>query len=137
MIRKILSAAMIAASLGGIGAATPAAAAIPIIVQIAPPAPRYEVVPAPRHGYVWAPGYWNWRNERHQWVAGAWVRDRPGYRYQETRWEERDGRWHMQRGNWKRHDLDRDGIPDKKDSDRDGDGVRNRDDRYPDNPRRN
>lgn len=33
-------------------------------------------------------------------------------------------------------DRDRDGIPNSVDRDRDGDGVRNRADRRPDNPRR-
>ena len=76
------------------------------------------------------------RNERHQWVAGSWARDRPGYKYHETKWEQHDRGWHMERGNWKRHDKDHDGIPNKKDKDRDGDGVSNRNDRQPDNPRR-
>ena len=35
-----------------------------------------------------------------------------------------------------RHDLDRDGIPNRYDRDRDGDGVPNRYDRRPDNPYR-
>ena len=136
MIRKILAAAMIAASLGSIGVATPAAA-VTIYVLTAPPPMRVETVPAPRRGYTWSPGYWNWRNERHQWVAGSWVRDRPGYKYHETKWEQHDRGWHMERGNWKRHDADHDGIPNKKDKDRDGDGVSNRNDRQPDNPRHN
>ena len=123
MIRKILTAAMIAASLGGIAVATPAAA-LNIYVQTAPPPARYEVVPDERRGYTWAPGYWNWRNERHQWVAGSWVHDRPGYRYHEAKWEQHDKGWQMNRGGWKRHDRDGDGVPDRQD-------------RHPDNPRRN
>jgi hypothetical protein len=31
-----------------------------VIVGVAPPAARVEVVPAPRVNYVWAPGYWRW-----------------------------------------------------------------------------
>ncbi len=31
-----------------------------INIGVAPPTPRYEVVPAPRAGYVWAPGSWDW-----------------------------------------------------------------------------
>ncbi len=27
-------------------------------VEVVPPPPRVEVVPEPRPGYVWAPGYW-------------------------------------------------------------------------------
>ena len=121
MIKKTLLATLFAASLGGIAA--PAAAAVDVFVQVAPPAPRYEVVPAPRYGYTWAPGYWDWRGHRHVWVSGRWVRERPGYYYNHSRWVERDGGWYMQRGNWARGDRDRDGVP-------------NYADRAPDNPRR-
>ena len=120
MIRKILLAAMIAASLGTI--ATEATAAI--VVQVAPPPPREEAIPSPRRGHVWAPGHWEWRKHRHQWVRGTWIRERRGYHYTAPAWMERDGRWHMERGSWRR-------------GDRDGDGVSNRQDRAPDNPRRN
>jgi hypothetical protein len=135
MMKKTLLATLFAASLGA--TAVPAAATVDIILQVAPPEVRYEAVPAPRRGYTWAPGYWDWRGNRHVWVSGSWVRDRPGYYYRSSRWVERDGRWHMQRGNWARGDRDRDGIPNSADRDRDGDGVRNRADRAPDNPRRN
>ncbi len=60
----------------GLGsAAMPAAAEVSISINlgVAPPAPRYEVVPAPRAGYAWAPGYWHWENERHVWSQGRWI----------------------------------------------------------------
>ncbi len=120
MIKKILFTAMIAASVGGI--ATPAAAAV--YIQVAPPERQVEVVPAPRHGYVWAPGYWNWRGNHHVWAKGTWVRERRGYAYHSPNWVERNGRWSMERARWAR-------------ADRDGDGVPNSMDRHPDNPRRN
>lgn len=120
MIKKVLFVSMMAASVGGI--AIPAAAAI--YVQVAPPEMRVEAVPAPRRGYVWAPGYWNWRGNHHVWAKGTWVRERPGYAYHSPNWVERNGRWSMQSARWAR-------------SDRDGDGVPNRVDRQPDNPRRN
>jgi len=135
MIKKILLAAMVATSLGSI--ATPAAAAVDIVVQLAPPPLRAERLPPPRRGYVWVPGHWNWNGQRHVWVRGVWLAERRGYRYAHPTWEERDGRWHMQRGRWMRGDRDRDGIPDRRDRDRDGDGVSNRRDRRPDDPRRN
>ncbi|MEK6244002.1 MAG: hypothetical protein AABM33_05820 [Pseudomonadota bacterium] len=120
MIRKTIAAAILAASFGSI--ATPASAQI--IVRVAPPEPRVEVVPAPRAGRLWVPGYWDWKGKRHHWVKGNWVRERRGYQYVQPNWAERDGRWHMTRGNWRR-------------GDRDGDGVPNRQDRAPNNPRRN
>ena len=36
-------------------------------VNVRPPAPRVVVVPAPRVGYAWAPGYWRWNGA--QWSA--------------------------------------------------------------------
>lgn len=71
-----------------------------IIVQIGPPAPRIEVVPAARAGYDWVPGYWGWQHSHHVWIAGHWVRERHGYHYVPHRWEERDGRWHLHDGYW-------------------------------------
>lgn len=120
MLKKLLFAAMLAAST--IGLAPPAVARY-VVVQTAPPPLRVEAVPAPRVGYVWVPGYWDWRGHRHVWVGGLWVRHRPGYRYYKPRWVERGGRWSLERGRWGR-------------GDRDHDGVANRRDRYPNNPHR-
>lgn len=119
MIRKVLLAAILAASFTGI--ATTASAQI--VVRVAPPSPRAEVVPQLRRGHVWVAGHWDWRNRNHQWVKGHWIRERRGYQYSQPAWMERDGRWHMQRGVWRR-------------GDRDGDGVPNRQDRAPDNSNR-
>ena len=120
MIRKTILAAMFAASIGT--AATSASAVV--YVRVAPPEPRVEVMPEPRRNRTWVAGHWEWQNRRHVWVAGHWVRDRPGHRYNQPAWAERDGRWYMTRGNWARGDAD-------------GDGVRNSQDRAPNNPRRN
>lgn len=121
LLRKTLLVALVAAgSVGAVVVPAPAAASAGVYVQIAPPAPRYEVIPAPRHGYVWVPGYWDWRGHHHVWVRGVWVRERVGYRYRPHQWVEHDGRWAFNRGGW---DRDRDGIPDRYD-------------RHPNNPHR-
>ena len=145
--RKLLLAALAVSSIGI--APLPASAAVDLYVNIAPPAPRYEVMPAPREGYVWHPGYWDWRGDRHYWRKGYWVRERPGYYWHPSRWESNDGRWVMRQGGWHREryayydgrgrgngDRDRDGVPNKYDRDRDNDGVPNRYDDSPNNPRR-
>jgi len=80
-------------------------------IQTAPPAPRYEVVPAPRHGYVWVSGYWGWNGHRHVWHRGGWVKERRGYVYNQPAWVEHDGRWEFRRGAWARGDNDHDGVP--------------------------
>ena len=86
-------------------------------------APRYEVVPAARPGYLWTPGYWDYRRGRHYWVGGTYVRERRGYVYAQPAWEQRGGAWHFNRGGWNRGDRDHDGVP-------------NRFDNHPDNPYR-
>ena len=94
--RNMLLCAMFA--LGSV--ALPAAAQISINIGIAPPPLQYEVVPAPRSGYTWAPGYWQWQNERHVWATGRWVAERPGSYWVADRWEPRDGRHYYQPGRW-------------------------------------
>ncbi|MFL6672500.1 MAG: YXWGXW repeat-containing protein [Massilia sp.] len=101
-----------------------------IIVHKAPPSPKHETAPAARRGYEWAPGYWNWNGRRYAWVKGHWERTRPGYAYQRSEWVRGNDGWHLDRGGW-RH-----GEPAVTARDRDGDGVRNRDDRRPDNSNR-
>lgn len=120
-LRKSLLAVLCAASLGGICVPMAASADVGVYFNTAPPPARFEAVPAPRRGYVWAPGYWNARNNRHVWQAGHWERERKGYRYNQPRWTQRDSRWHFERGGWNR-------------GDRDGDGVPNALDRAPNNP---
>ena len=113
-MKKALASMLIAA--GTIGAlATPLSSVADVGAQwnYGPPLPaRYESGPAPRHGYVWVPGYWDWRGHHRVWVNGGWVRERPSYAYQRGRWDHVRGR-----------DSDRDGVPD-------------RFDRYPYNPYR-
>jgi hypothetical protein len=106
-----------------------------IVVRSAPPAPKYERVPAPRRGYVWAPGHWEWRGHRHQWMPGFWIADRPGYAYAPAAWARRDGGWYLESARWTPVNG-RDRYDRGHDRDRDGDGVPNRYDRAPDNSRR-
>lgn len=80
----------------------PAAAQIGlnVFVDTAPPAARYESIPAPRSGHVWAPGYWNWDGNRHVWIAGHWEIERRGYQYQRSEWSRADDGWRLNRGGW-------------------------------------
>jgi hypothetical protein len=96
-----------------------------VVIGSAPPPPMYERAPAPRHGYVWAPGYWQWSGHRHNWVQGQWLAARQGYAYASPSWHQRDGRWYMEPGRWNTYgpdrgrvafyDRDRDGVPDRYD----------------------
>ena len=86
----------------------------------APPPPRREAAPRARPGKAWVAGHWEWRGQRHVWAPGHWVKARHGHQYRQSQWSQNDGRWQMRGGGW----------------DRDGDGVSNRHDRYPNNPYR-
>jgi hypothetical protein len=148
------------ASFAALSVPTVASAAVSIYFQSAPPPVRYERVPAPRRGYAWINGYWDVHRNRHVWNSGHWERARVGYHYAQPTWLKNNRRWELQRGEWRRGDRDRDGIPNRYerdrggtpnryegdwdrdgvpnrvDHDRDGDGVTNRRDDSPDNPRR-
>jgi len=142
----------------GMGSAH-AQAVIGFSVKVAPPPIQVEVAPVARVGYQWVPGHWQWRPALGQyvWVRGRQVAVRTGYVYAAPRWVQVGGQWEYRNGgyipeaSWKRgvRDIDRDGIPDRwdadkdgagvrnsRDRDRDGDGIRNRNDRNPDNRNR-
>ncbi len=127
LIRKTLVSIVLAtATLGAASLlmSTEAAARHDVYIRVAPPVQYVEAVPSYRSGYVWVPGYWDWRADRHGgrhvWVEGSWLRERHGYAYRPHRWVDNGGHWVQERGHW----------------DRDGDGVPNRYDRYPNNPYR-
>ena len=92
----------------------------PAYVMPPPPPPRYERVPAARRGMVWSQGHWEWRGQRYAWVPGQWMRVRHGQHWRQPQWSQHGGRWQFEHGRW---DRDRDGVP-------------NRYDRHPNNPRR-
>jgi WXXGXW repeat (2 copies) len=122
-LKQLLIAGLFVGTLAGIGAPGVANAAPDVYLNIAPPPPRSEVIPGPRRGYVWVPGYWAARGHRHVWMAGHWEVARRGYNYVPPVWVQRDNRWFLDRGGWRRGDRDRDGVP-------------NRFDRAPNNPNR-
>jgi hypothetical protein len=128
--RKLLLGALVASSLGIIP--LQASAGFRLSPHTPPPPPREEVIPAPRHGYVWAPGYWDHAHGRYHWVRGHWIRERRGMYWHPDRWENRDGHWVLERGGWHRERWERERLAERRD--RDGDGVPNRFDRAPDNP---
>ena len=75
-------------------------AGVNVDIDIAPPAPREEVVPAARAGFVWAPGYWNYNGHKHDWVGGHWEKEHHGQHYVPARWEQHDNHWRLQQGHW-------------------------------------
>jgi WXXGXW repeat (2 copies) len=100
MRTKLLSAALAVALLASPVAAS---AQVEVGVTIAPPAVRYEPVPPPRAGWVWAPGYWRWVNGQYAWYRGHWIVARPGYRWVVGAWAPRGPRWYYAPGHWVRY----------------------------------
>ena len=114
-LRKTLVTAICVGSLAGISVPLAAHAEVGVYFNVAPPAPRYEAVPAPRVGYVWAPGYWDLRGNRHVWRPGHWERHRKGYYFDAPAWVQNGDRWELHRGRWNRGDRDNDGVPNGRD----------------------
>jgi len=101
--KKILLAAMIASPLlMALPLQSAQAQVFDLRIGTPPPPPRVVEVPAPRPGYVWTPGYWNWEGHRHVWHEGVWVRERRGYHYVAPAWEPVDGQYGFRRGHWER-----------------------------------
>ena len=138
-IRKTLVSALFAAgTIAGVAAPTASMAQLDIYLNFGPPAAVYEPIPAPRSGYIWQGGHWNWDGNQHVWNGGSWHAARPGYRYNAPHWVQNNGRWSYQASRW---DRDGDGIRNSRDAtpdgrntswDRDGDGIRNSRDATPD-----
>lgn len=98
-IRNLLLSVSLAAG----AFAAPAYAQISFNINVAPPAPQYEVVPAIAPGQVWAPGYWGWSGDRHVWIRGRPIMQRTGYKWAPDRWEQRNGSYYRTSGHWE-HD---------------------------------
>ena len=73
-----------------------------VIIEIAPPPDRVEVVPVQRRGYTWAPGYWRWQRGQHVWVGGHTMRMRTGYAWTPDRWNDVGNRHEFKTGHWTR-----------------------------------
>jgi WXXGXW repeat (2 copies) len=73
-----------------------------IVVTQAPPAAQAEVVlaqPTPNH--VWIAGYWTWRDNQYEWMAGHWeLPPSPNATWVAPRWEPENGAYRFYEGYW-------------------------------------
>ena len=74
-----------------------------IDIDFGPPPQRYEPLPPPRHGHVWAPGYWQAVGHHHEWVPGRWIEARRDHAWIADRWTPAGKRWRYEAGHWERH----------------------------------
>jgi hypothetical protein len=101
MKRTLTLAALITLGMGAIAPLTASAQTdLRVVINTAPPTPRFESAPPARSGYVWAPGYWNWEQNRHVWSAGHWERARDGYRYERAEWQHDGDAYRLRQGGW-------------------------------------
>jgi WXXGXW repeat (2 copies) len=98
--KALLLGLVIAAS--AVAAPTMASAGVVVDIDVAPPPVRVETVPEPRVGFVWAPGFWEWRDGRHVWMPGHYIHERRGYHWVPDHWDQRGPHWHHERGHWER-----------------------------------
>jgi len=72
------------------------------VITQAPPAMQQEVVlaqPSPQH--VWLPGYWTWRNDRYEWMAGHWeLPPSSSTAWIAPRWEQQGNAYKFYEGYW-------------------------------------
>jgi hypothetical protein len=85
---------------GGFGASSVGFAAPGIEADVPPPPARDERSPAPRDGYVWAPGYWDWTGHAYSWVSGRFIFQHRGAHWVADRWDQVDSHWRHVAGHW-------------------------------------
>ena len=102
--KKTLVSLLVAAGMIGAVALPMSSASAQDVIYImtAPPPMRAEVVQVQPAGYMWAPGYWDYRGNNYVWVDGERMRVVDGYTYRQHRWVERDGRWSREQARWDR-----------------------------------
>ncbi|HEY8993810.1 MAG TPA: YXWGXW repeat-containing protein [Lacunisphaera sp.] len=74
-----------------------------VVVVQAPPAVQQEAVTArPSSDHVWIAGYWTWRDNRYEWIAGRWeVPPHSSATWIAPRWERlSDGTYRFYEGYW-------------------------------------
>ena|SRR5688500_11448965 len=73
-----------------------------IVVMQAPPAAQQETpTQRPSANHVWVPGFWTWRNNQYQWMAGHWeVPPRVGAVWIPPRWQQEGASWRFFEGYW-------------------------------------
>ena len=88
-------------TIGALAAPIVASAEESITTSLSPPPARIENV-KPREGFVWAPGYWEWRHRSYHWVTGSYIFERRRHHWIADQWKQEGGQWHYLRGRWER-----------------------------------
>ena len=99
-IHLSLLTALNLSTIAAIALSTPSAGA-ETTSNVAPPPARTERY-APRDGYIWAPGYWEWTGRSYHWVSGTYLLEPRGAHWVPDRWEQVGAHWQRVAGHWER-----------------------------------
>jgi hypothetical protein len=100
-IRNTVGTLALAAGL--LGTATVGIAApVEIEIRTAPPADRVEVVPAPRPGFVFEKGHYQYDGEKYVWQEGQFFKEREGQKYIPYAFEKRGDLYYYRPGYWEK-----------------------------------
>ncbi len=99
-VTSVAAPAVIAGNTAYVTTSTPVVSTT--VVTQAPPALQVEVVlaqPSTRH--MWLAGFWTWRNDRYEWMAGHWeLPPSLGSVWVAPRWEQHDNAYKFYEGYW-------------------------------------
>ena len=100
-LRNVIGGALLA--LGAL--ALPAAVyadKVEIEINAAPPPPvKVEVAPpAPRAGFIYEPGHYNWDGQKYTWQDSRFIPERQGLVYEPSTLEKRGDVWIYKEGGW-------------------------------------
>ena len=73
-----------------------------LVVTQAPPVPQVDVVIAqPSPNDVWLAGYWTWRDNQYEWMAGHWeLPPSSSSVWTAPRWEQEGNAYRFHEGYW-------------------------------------
>ena len=103
MTGKRLFCSLLAGALLTAALAPPAAAAVRVYVNVAPPPLRVEArVAAPGPHHVWIAGYHRWDGNAYVWVPGRWaVPPRRHHHWVSGHWVKSHRGWYWVEGHWR------------------------------------
>jgi hypothetical protein len=73
-----------------------------IVVMQAPPAAQQEIpTERPSRDHVWIPGFWSWKTDHYEWMAGHWeIPPRQGAVWVPPRWQPEGSSYRFYEGYW-------------------------------------
>jgi hypothetical protein len=96
----MVTALALALSTAGVASVASADRGVELEIGVAPPPARVEVVPAPREGYVYDRGHYEWDGQQYQWREGRYIERREGHEWRPSVIEHHGDKWRFRAGHW-------------------------------------